>query len=83
MRSREPDNKLPHVTSSGGTPIPKKDKPDSVRIAPAIPNATVINTEVKAFGRACLNIMRTSEKPNACDASINSRLRTFNNSPRT
>jgi hypothetical protein len=53
----EADNKLPHVTSSGATPIPKNERLDSVRIAPATPKAIVINTEVKEFGIACLKLL--------------------------
>ena len=45
-------NNFPQVIVSTGTPIPKKDKNASAKIAPAIPKATEINTGDKAFGRA-------------------------------
>ena len=46
---------------SSGTPIPKKDKPLSIKIAEAIPKAILTNTGAKAFGNACLNIVLTEE----------------------
>ena len=57
---RDADNKLPHVTSSGATPMPKNDSELSNNIAPAIPNAIVIKTDESEFGIACFMIILIS-----------------------
>jgi hypothetical protein len=54
------DRRDPHVIVSAGTPIPKKDKVDSIRMAVAIPKAIAISTGESALGIACLKIVRTS-----------------------
>ena len=46
-------NKDPQVTTSSGTPIPKKDRELSISIAEATPKAMETNTGAKAFGKAC------------------------------
>ena len=56
-------NKDPQVTMSSGTPIPKNDRPLSIRIADAIPNAILTKTGARAFGRACLKIVLIEENP--------------------
>ena len=53
-------NNLPQVITSDCVPIPKKDKLDSAKMAPATQNAIEISTGVKAFGMACLKIIRHS-----------------------
>ena len=58
---READNNEPHVSDSAGTPIPKKDKVASVKIADAIPKAMAISTGDKALGIACLKTILLSE----------------------
>ena len=53
----------PQVTVVGGTPTPRKDNADSIRMAEATPNAIATNAGAKALGNACLNIIRNSFKP--------------------
>ena len=38
--------------------MPKKERPASIRIAEAIPNAMLTNTGANALGRACWKIVR-------------------------
>lgn len=45
--------RLPQVTISGGTPIPKKLNPDSSKIAEGIPNIMAINAGEITLGKAC------------------------------
>ena len=63
-------NKLPHVTTSSGTPIPKNERPLSINIADAIPNAMLTKTGAREFGSACLNIVLVEENPNHKISSI-------------
>ena len=65
-------NKDPQVTTSSGTPIPRKERPLSIRIADAIPKAILTNTGARAFGRACLKIVLTEENPSDFEACTNS-----------
>ena len=53
----------PQVTRSGGTPMPRKDKLDSIKMADAIPNAMETKAGAIPFGRACLTMIFNSEKP--------------------
>lgn len=53
----------PQVTVVGGTPTPKKDKEDSIKMADATPNAMATKAGAKALGKACLNIIRNSLNP--------------------
>src|SRR5215207_10107350 len=58
----------PQVTSSAGTPIPRKLRLDSTRIAPAMPSTTETMTGAKAFGKICLNMtFRLLIPSKACD----------------
>ena len=77
-----PDNKDPHVTTSSGTPIPKKESPLSINIAEAIPNAILTNTGARALGKACLNIVLIDENPNDFEACTNSNDFILRNSAR-
>lgn len=61
--SRAPANKDPHVTISTGTPKPKKESEDSVRIADAVQATKATEITGKAFGKACLNMMRQAGAP--------------------
>ena len=65
-------NNDPQVITSSGTPIPRKDKPLSINIAEAIPNAILTNTGARAFGRACLKIVLKEENPRDFEACTNS-----------
>lgn len=56
-------NKEPQVTVVGGTPTPKNDKADSVKMADATPKAIATNAGANALGSACLKMIRNSLKP--------------------
>ena len=77
-----PDNKDPQVTTSSGTPIPRKESPLSINIAEAIPNAILTNTGARALGKACLNIVLIDENPNDFEACTNSNDFILRNSAR-
>ena len=61
--SRPAFSREPHVTVVGGTPTPRKDNADSVRIADATPNAMATRAGASPFGNACLKIILNSLKP--------------------
>ena len=50
-------NNEPQVTVEGGTPTPKKDKDDSIKMADATQNAIATKAGASALGKACLNII--------------------------
>ena len=52
----------------------------TINIAPAIPKAIETNTGAREFGKACLKIVLTDEKPSASDACTNSNDRIRKNS---
>jgi hypothetical protein len=56
-------SKEPHVTTSGGTPTPKKERLDSIRMAAATPKAIATNAGATPFGKACLKMILASLKP--------------------
>ena len=64
----EPDSMPPQVGAGGGTPRPRKARPDSARItAPTrVVNSTI--TGAITLGRMCFHRMRGSEAPVDCAA---------------
>ena len=62
--------RLPQVSPSAPMPIPRNDSVDSIKIAEATPNATVMSTGPMAFGSACRSRMRRFGKAMARAASI-------------
>ena len=54
---RAPESILPQVTSSGFIPIPRKERLDSNKIAPATPKAMATKTLESEFGKACLKMI--------------------------
>lgn len=61
--SRAPANKDPQVTMSTGNPNPKNESDDSVRIAEAMQATNATDITGRAFGNACLNMMRHGDAP--------------------
>ena len=61
--SRPAFSKDPQVTVVGGTPTPKKESADSVKIAEATPNAIATKAGANALGSACLKMILNSLKP--------------------
>ncbi len=80
--SRPELNKEPQVTALGGTPIPRNDKEDSIKIAEATPKAMAINAGAIPFGKACLKIIRNSLNPIDFAACTYSKLEMRKNSAR-
>lgn len=75
-------SKVPHVTVSCGTPMPKKERADSIMIAAAALNAIETITGPIPFGKACLKIMRAFENPSDRAAVMKSISRVLKNSAR-
>ncbi len=61
--SRAPANNEPHVTISTGTPNPKNESDDSVSMADAVQATKATEITGRAFGNACLNMMRQGDAP--------------------
>ena len=61
--SRAPANNDPQVTMSTGTPNPKNEREDSVRMADAMQAINDTDITGKAFGNACLNKILHGEAP--------------------
>ncbi len=59
---------FPQLGSGGCTPRPRKERPDSISIAPATPKVAATNTGERAFGRICLNMSLLSLAPTALAA---------------
>src|SRR2546428_13115440 len=74
---------LPHVACGGCTPSPRKESPDSVRIAAGIPSVIATRTGAIAFGRILRQKMRDAVAPIDCDQRTNSRPFSDRNSART
>ena len=58
---RAPARSEPQVMASAGTPIPRKLRPDSARMAPATPKAAGMSTGAIALGRMWMNMIREEE----------------------
>src|SRR2546427_75918 len=74
---------LPQVACGGGTPSPRNDRPDSVRIAAGMPSVIATSTGAIAFGRMWRQTIRKPLAPTACDQMTNSRSLSARNSART
>ena len=59
---------LPQLGVGGCTPNPRKLKPDSIKIAPAIPRVAFTNTGPTALGIKCLLMILKLEAPSARSA---------------
>ena len=74
---------LPQVACGGCTPRPRKERPDSVRIAAGMPSVIATSTGAIALGRMWRQMMRKPLAPIDCDHSTNSRSLRARNSART
>ena len=54
---------FPQLGVGGWTPMPRKLRADSVRIAPATPSVAVTRTDAIAFGRIWRKMIRRSPAP--------------------
>ena len=64
---------FPQLGVGGGTPMPRNESADSVRIAAATPRVAEISTGDKALGRIWRKMIRRSEAPSARAARTKSR----------
>src|SRR3970040_2380127 len=74
---------FPHVAYGGWTPRPRKESPDSVRMAAGIPSVMATSTGGIALGRMCRQMIRNALAPMDCDQITNSRSLRDRNSART
>src|SRR4051794_9179170 len=73
---------VPQVIRSG-SPRPRNDNPDSVRIADATMIEAITTIGARQFGRICVTMMRVSPMPTTTQDCTNSRSRSDRNCPRT
>jgi len=63
--SRALESIEPQDATFGGTPKPRNDSPDSVRMAAATPKVAETKIGAMAFGRTCRKMIRGVVKPMA------------------
>ena len=74
---------LPQVALGGGTPKPRKERLDSVRMAPATPRVAETRTGPSALGTRCRKMTRRPDAPTPWAAWTKSRSRSDRISART